>query len=271
MSVAVAVSHGAFGRAALYDLSRGITNHAHREGHLIFGLSGEPSEVNVAGQAILCDGDVAAAVSPWQVHSFTPLSKSVTMVILYIKPSWFMETCHAGGLDFRFGSNALLVSKDMKALVNRLAVQLMSDEDDKTIERLLIELTNTCYETSWKGRHRPQLVDQTSRFNDYRIRRSQRLMTNYIRDHDGLDALASEVGLSRAHFFKLFKRQIGITPNVYFNTLRAEQAIETLVATDRSVTEIADELGFASQASFTRFFSLNVGITPTDYRRVARQ
>ena len=41
------------------------------------------------------------------------------------------------------------------------------------------------------------------------------------------------------------------------------------MTTSKSVTEIGLDLGFASQASFTRFFSSNVGIPPTDYRRVA--
>ncbi|MEO1113580.1 MAG: helix-turn-helix domain-containing protein [Pseudomonadota bacterium] len=51
--------------------------------------------------------------------------------------------------------------------------------------------------------------------------------------------------------------------------MRAEQAISDLMTTDKSVTEISYDLGFSSQASFTRFFSSNVGIPPSDYRRVA--
>jgi len=62
---------------------------------------------------------------------------------------------------------------------------------------------------------------------------------------------------------------MGITPNLYLNTLRAEHAIDDLMTTSKSVTDIGLDLGFASQASFTRFFTSNVGIPPTDYRRVA--
>jgi AraC-like DNA-binding protein len=39
--------------------------------------------------------------------------------------------------------------------------------------------------------------------------------------------------------------------------------------TPKTVTDIAFDLGFSSQASFTRFFSANVGISPSEYRRVA--
>ena len=84
-----------------------------------------------------------------------------------------------------------------------------------------------------------------------------------------MDDLAREVGLSRPHFFKLFRQQMGLTPNIFLNTLRSEQAIDALITTNKSVTEIGLDLGFASQASFTRFFASNVGIPPSDYRRAA--
>ncbi|MGI9420965.1 MAG: helix-turn-helix transcriptional regulator, partial [Geminicoccaceae bacterium] len=71
------------------------------------------------------------------------------------------------------------------------------------------------------------------------------------------------------HFYKLFRKQTGITPNLFLNTLRMERAIDSLTASEKSVTDIGFDLGFSSQASFTRFFTSNVGIAPSDYRRVA--
>jgi AraC-like DNA-binding protein len=84
---------------------------------------------------------------------------------------------------------------------------------------------------------------------------------------DRLDTIARDVGLSRPHFYKLFRQHVGLTPNVYLNTLRMEAAISRLTTTSDAVTTIGLDLGFASQASFTRFFVSNVGIAPTDYRR----
>lgn len=49
-----------------------------------------------------------------------------------------------------------------------------------------------------------------------------------------------------------------------------ETALVRLLRTEEPVTTIGLDLGFSSQASFTRFFVDNVGIPPTDYRRVAR-
>lgn len=94
------------------------------------------------------------------------------------------------------------------------------------------------------------------------------MQSNMSEDVD-METLARDVGLSRPHFFKLFKKQMGVTPNIFLNTLRSEHAIDDLLNTQKTVTDIAFELGFSSQASFTRFFSTNVGIPPSEYRRVA--
>ena len=48
-----------------------------------------------------------------------------------------------------------------------------------------------------------------------------------------LDHVAREVGLSRPHFFKLFRTQVGLTPNLYANALRMERAIERLAGDGR--------------------------------------
>ncbi|MCV3273427.1 helix-turn-helix domain-containing protein [Roseobacter sinensis] len=270
MSQALAVSHGEFGRAAIYDLDRPITTHAHREGHLIFYIAGNHAKTQVCNEIIPLNRATAVAVSPWEPHYFDPMSgASCLCLVLYIKPMWFLENSQSAEFALNFGRPRLALTADLAATVQRLAGLMLSDGTELCIDSLLIDLTTKCYEATWAGRERPTPVGLMGRFSDYRIRKSQRLMLECLENHVGLDSLAGEVGLSRPHFFKLFKKQTGVTPNVYFNTLRSERAIEDLTQTEKSVTEISVDLGFASQASFTRFFAMNVGIAPTDYRRTA--
>ena len=79
--------------------------------------------------------------------------------------------------------------------------------------------------------------------------------------------IARESGLSRPHFYRLFRTQTGVTPHLYLNTLIMEQALDALVATETPIADISFDLGFTSQSGFTRFFAANVGMAPTDYRR----
>jgi AraC-like DNA-binding protein len=94
---------------------------------------------------------------------------------------------------------------------------------------------------------------------------------NLLRERVGefveLNAVAREVGLSRPHFYKLFRTQVGLTPNLYLNALRMERAIDRLAQSGEAVSDIGFDLGFSSQASFSRFFIGNGVVPPSAYRR----
>ena len=84
------------------------------------------------------------------------------------------------------------------------------------------------------------------------------------------DEVARSVGLSRPHFFALFKEQTNLTPNVYWNTLRMEEALRQLQWSQEPLIAVACNLGFTTQGNFTRFFRDHAGVPPTLYREAAR-
>ena len=55
---------------------------------------------------------------------------------------------------------------------------------------------------------------------DFRVRKAIDLMRAHVGKRICFDAIARSVGLSRPHFFALFKEQMNVTPNVYWNTRR---------------------------------------------------
>ena len=83
-------------------------------------------------------------------------------------------------------------------------------------------------------------------------------------------ALARIAIVSEAHFIRTFKDTFGETPHRYLQRRRVERAMFLLTQTDRPVTEICFDVGFASLGTFSRTFSAIVGETPSAYRgRVA--
>ena len=72
MSRALAVFHGRFGRATVYQLNRPFNIHAHREGHLIFHVGGTPARIDVCDERWLLTEDSIVAVNPWEPHNFVP-------------------------------------------------------------------------------------------------------------------------------------------------------------------------------------------------------
>lgn len=272
MARAISVHHGSFGRATLYELDRPLTTHAHREGHLIFYLGGPDACATVNDTSYNISKSEAVAISPWEPHSFEPSLCGEThfVLTLYIKPMWFLENSQSAEFSLGFGTPTIQVTPTVEMWVGRLTSILLDDQPSERFDGFLFETTRQCFDQTWANvGARPLLRNVQRKFNDFRVRRSLSLMQECFAEETPMDDLAREVGLSRPHFFKLFKMQMGITPNLYLNTLRTEHAIDELVMTDKSVTDIGLDLGFASQASFTRFFSSNVGIPPSDYRRVA--
>ena len=271
MSRAIAVYHGGFGRAGLYQLNRPMTTHAHREGHLILHVSGWPGAVGVGDDACDCSPDVAVGVNPWQPHSFTPADheEGAIFLVLYVKPSWFAS--RPGNLPgLRFGRADIALSRTIARLASDVAGLLASGRETQLADGLLLELTSECFEASWRGRQpRREVPAGPDLINDHRVRKSIRILSERRCADLALDGVARESGLSRPHFYKLFREQTGLTPNLYLKTLLMERAIERVTESAQSVTEIGLDLGFPSQSGFTRFFAAHVGMAPTDYRRVA--
>jgi transcriptional regulator GlxA family with amidase domain len=78
--------------------------------------------------------------------------------------------------------------------------------------------------------------------------------------------LAGVASVSEAHFIRTFRATFGETPHRYLQRRRVERAMFLLRETDRSITAICMDVGFASLGTFSRTFSEIVGDTPTDYR-----
>jgi len=81
-----------------------------------------------------------------------------------------------------------------------------------------------------------------------------------------IKALARIALVSEAHFIRTFKQTFGETPHRYLQRRRIERAMFLLRATDRSVTEVCLDVGFASLGTFGRTFRDIVGESPTQYR-----
>src|SRR4051794_33000593 len=82
----------------------------------------------------------------------------------------------------------------------------------------------------------------------------------------GVEDMASQAGLSKAHFSREFKQAFGVSPHAYLLTRQLERAATLLRVTDRSVAEVCVDVGLQSVGSFTTSFKRMFGMTPTAYR-----
>jgi AraC-like DNA-binding protein len=82
-----------------------------------------------------------------------------------------------------------------------------------------------------------------------------------------LAALARECRLSPSHFARAFRASTGLAPHQWLVRRRVEKAKAAMATTDRPLTDIATDAGFADQSHFTRVFTRLVGIPPGAWRR----
>jgi AraC family transcriptional regulator len=68
----------------------------------------------------------------------------------------------------------------------------------------------------------------------------------------------------------MFKQSVGVPPRVHLTRLRLEKACELLETTDLPVTEIANEVGYATNQVLARLFVKHRRMTSSDYRRAVR-
>jgi AraC family transcriptional regulator len=102
-------------------------------------------------------------------------------------------------------------------------------------------------------------------------RRCLEFMHAHLAEDIGLEDLAVEAQLSQFHFARMFRQSVGVPPRVYLTRLRMEKACELLETTDLPITEIAFEVGYASNQAFARVFLKERKMTPSAFRRTVGQ
>jgi AraC-like DNA-binding protein len=271
MSRALAVFHGRFGRATVYQLNRPFNMHAHREGHLIFHVGGTPARIDVCDDQWLLTEDSIVAINPWEPHNFVPtdVGDGAIFFVLYVNAEWFAPDA-ARAHSLRFGKTRFKRTAALDRHIRRTAALVCGAPSLSSLDCELRQLIDGCYEESWQTPEQAQETRAAAAVTDFRVRKSIKLMSESPGAELELDLIARESGLSRPHFYRLFRTQTGVTPHLYLNTLMMEQALDALVATEAPIADIGFDLGFSSQSGFTRFFAANVGMAPTEYRRAAK-
>jgi AraC-like DNA-binding protein len=88
-------------------------------------------------------------------------------------------------------------------------------------------------------------------------------------DIDLADA-AAQANISPFHFLRLFAGVLGVTPHQYLVRSRLRHAARLLADDERSVTDVAYDVGFADLSNFVRTFHRAAGVSPLKFRQASR-
>lgn len=267
-----ALHEGAFGRAVVIDLREDLVAHAHGETQFAFWLGGGRVQANLADGMVEYSEDVALGTNAYESHDARLLDKSqpAIFLVLYISKDWLDQKRASSGRPFYFSSPRIHINLALRQACWRVLDLIVSPHHDHK-ERLEFEvesLINIAIDSALAPFHsepkktRPIMLD-------HRLRAAISYMREHVADPISVEEIAGKVGLSRAHFFSLFRDQLQTTPQVFWSAVRVEEVVRRLVLRAEPLTSVALELGFSSPGNFSRFFKEHMGISPSIFRRAA--
>ena len=115
-------------------------------------------------------------------------------------------------------------------------------------------------------RHRPVQIYKGG-LGSARLRRIKELVHVKMEDDLSLDEMAQSVGLSTAHFGRMFRKSTGETPHQFVLRQKIERAKAMLRAPDARILDVAVACGFKTQQHFAQVFRDVCRVSPTEYRQ----
>jgi AraC-like DNA-binding protein len=156
-------------------------------------------------------------------------------------------------------------------LQNRIGKLCNVLEGQNNIELILEQLTillDTYFEIQYfryLNAHKLEFRKASTRLANADFILDAKSILNSQLDQDlHLDALANQVGVSKFHLIRLFKKSFGLTPHQYLIERRLNRALELLP--NMPVNEVAAAIGFSDASSFGKAFKQKFGITPSLFK-----
>lgn len=278
MSSALRIAHGEFGRVALLDMDRSLVRHAHPHCHVLIKVGGGDTKFVVNNMEAPLTDTTAVLVNAWEPHAYVhdPRRDNALILALYIEPSWlrgFRSNWSASAAPGFFEHSVATINRAIRRLSMDLAAEMVhAPESTEAQERLLASLMIAVIEhfVPWRSIGASLREQARVKCIDYRVGRVVNAMRANPTGQHSIQSLAKAAGMSRAHFFRVFESSTGTTPHVFLNTLKIEHAVNAVVHTHDSISNISERLGFSVPAHFARFFRDHCSVAPTEFRQVAR-
>lgn len=139
---------------------------------------------------------------------------------------------------------------------------MLSDSETVILQSLILKLIYTISNDT--GR---MLKIRNSMNNSLIIEEALKYINEHLEGELSLEKVSKCVSLSPIHFHNVFKASVGRTLREYVEDQRIKKAIDLMLTTNDSLTEIAYKCGFSSQSYFSFAFKRKMKITPREYVR----
>ena len=233
---------------------------------LFYTLSGE-GELNYAGKTYTLNANTVALIWCGQEHEYHTTGQE----------PWNFRWIHFSGVcvheyyQILGDSQPIIVDITNDRLIsNQICLITDSDHSNSPSQNLLISKVFIEIMTSLWGLIN---VDNESLFNRniHVVDEAINYMECHFTENITLDIISNQLFLSKYYFSRIFKQITGNSPYQYLINLRVSKAKELLALTNCPLAEIAELSGFSDVKNLIYLFKRQVGMTPGEYRRTARE
>lgn len=250
-----------------------MLNHWHEELEIILPVSGR-MVYSINGTPVHIDEGTGIFVNSQQIHYGYSADGSDCE---YIYAMWHpILLCATGSIEKHF-VKPVIESADVpyirldgatpwKAEIMQIARGLLDNSGSAhnipMMQSLIYKAWQLIYENTTEARKTSSSVN---------IKLSLlKQMLSFIHQNFGekiyLNEIANAANVSVSTCASIFKQYFQVSPIKYLNTYRLQISCDMLKDTERSITEIAMEAGFASVSYYIESFRKEYGLTPLEYR-----
>jgi AraC-like DNA-binding protein len=246
-----------------------LVSHVHREHQVIFHCGGADAVFRVDGVAHLLRPGEMILVNPWQDHEklANPEGASVLLSVLFDPAAAGEDSpgrATAPSFHRAHGVAPPPLRWALDAMIWALMAARMSRAEalDAALAALVRAIIGTCLQ-----RDAARGGTALARPYDFRIQRALQFILRSDCADLRVDDLPALAGMSRSHFFRQFRRCLGVSPHVIIDHVQITAAIGRLASRGQPIGAIARDLGFTTSSHFARFFAGHLGTSPQRYRR----
>lgn len=247
-----------------------VLEHWHPEMEIVYNIAGN-AEHYIDGKYHRANPGDLILINSESVHKVIPdrsekNNGNCIAVVLIIHPSLLEEIIpdyHEVYFVYNENLNMEEISKIMKELIK------FENEDELYINRYLIkgliyQLFHWLYKDGMIEKN--ILISVNCQKNMERLRGIIQYIHDYYKEPLTQREVSNKFYFTREYFSRFFKQNTGLTFKEYLTKYRASMACKELMGTDKSISEIALDNGFADSRSLINAFNNIYGITPLQYR-----
>lgn len=252
--------------------------HWHEAVEIVYALE-DNLKIGVNHEIHLLKARDIILVGGGDVHFFPPQPFPIRRVIIQFDLS-FYESFSTLLRDKRF-TVALLreqtgsESPEMLSVHSAIEQQLSAivSESEQKLDGYKLALKARMYDLLIILLRRVPMESLSSYEKSRRLSRLERLdmVLQHVEEHFGraipLEEVASVANFSVFHFTRFFRETAGMTFGQYVNQYRIAKAVDYLVNTSDTITEIVFKAGFSSAKTFNRVFHQIKGCSPTLFKK----